>query len=167
MKNHQFTRVTIGVPEPWLIEAAAKIGLILAGFVHETTNQFEDHVLNRHGDSVFHGAATMTAADFSRITGIIKAPDMAIIGAKRKGRLINAYAKTENGVTYLYFEEILKSRKNKALRGCTFYKVTRHLTIDEILKNVTRNNKTDISEAKIYEPVKQKKVQAVGGYPGG
>jgi hypothetical protein len=80
---------------------------------------------------------------------------MAIIGAKRKGKLINAYTKTENGVTYLYFEEILQGRKNKALRGCAFYKVTRPLTVDDVLKNVTRNDKTDISEAKIYEPVNQ------------
>jgi hypothetical protein len=45
---------------------------------------------------------------------------MAIVGAKRKGRLINVYVKAENGMTYLYFEEILQGRKNKALRGCTF-----------------------------------------------
>jgi hypothetical protein len=77
---------------------------------------------------------------------------MAIIGAKRKGRLINAYAKVESGVTYLYFEEILQGRKNRALRGCTFYKVTRPLTADDVLKNVTRNDKTDISKAKIYNP---------------
>ncbi|MDR3147464.1 MAG: hypothetical protein LBU00_03685 [Treponema sp.] len=166
MENQQFTKATIGAPEPWLIEAAAGISLNLARFVHEITNQFEDHALNRHGDPAFHGAATITAADFSRIPGIIKAPDMAIIGAKRKERLINVYVKAENGVTYLYFEEILQGRKNKALRGCTFYKVTRPLTVDDILKNVTRNDKTDISGAKVYNPV-IKKVQAVGGYPGG
>jgi hypothetical protein len=56
----------------------------------------------------------------------------------------------ESGVTYLYFEEILQGRKNKALRGSTFYKVTRPLTADDVLRNVTRNNKTDISGAKTY-----------------
>jgi hypothetical protein len=80
---------------------------------------------------------------------------MAIVGAKRKGRLINVYVKAENGMTYLYFEEILQGRKNRALRGCTFYKITRLLTVDDILKNVTRNDKTNISGAKIYNPAKQ------------
>jgi hypothetical protein len=155
MKNQQFTRATIGVPEPWLIEAAAEINLNLVRFVHETTNQFEDHVLNRHGDPTFHGTATITAADFALIPGIIQAPDMAIIGVKRRKRLINVYVKAENGVTYLYFEEILQGRKNKALRGCTFYKVTRPLTVDDVLKNITRNDKTDISGAKVYNPVKK------------
>jgi hypothetical protein len=154
MKN-QFSRTTIGIPEQWLIEEAAGIGLILAEFVHETTNQFKDHVINRHGNPEIHGAATVTEADFLRIPGIINAPDMAIIGAKRKGKLINAYVKAENKITYLYFEEILESRRNKTLRGCTFYKVTRPLTADDILKKVTRNDKTDISGAKIYKPGKQ------------
>jgi hypothetical protein len=155
MREQRFNRTTIGVPEQWLIEAAAEIGLNLAGFDHETTNQFKDHVFNRHGDPAMHGSATITEADFSRIPGIVQAPDMAIIGAKRKGRLINVYAKAENGATYLYFEEILRGRKNKALRGCTFYQVTRPLTNEEVLKNITRNNKTDISVAKIYKPVNQ------------
>jgi hypothetical protein len=152
MKNQQFTKTIIGVPEKWLVEAAAGINLNLTGFVHETTNQFEDHVLNRHGDPAFHGAATVTAADFPRIPGIVQVPDMAIIGAKRKRRLINVYVKAENGMTYLYFEELLQGRKNKALRGCTFYKVTRLLTVDDVLKNITRNDKTDIAGAKIYNP---------------
>jgi hypothetical protein len=133
----------------------AGLNLNITGFVHETTNQFKDHVLNRHGDPAFHGAATITAADFARIPGIVQAPDMAIIGAKRKERLINVYVKAETGITYLYFEELLQSRKNKVLRGCTFYKVTRPLTVDDVLKNVTRNDKTDISGAKVYNPVKQ------------
>jgi hypothetical protein len=164
--EHQFSRTTIGAPEHWIIETAAEINLNLTGFVHETTNQFEDHVLNRHGDPTFHGTATITVADFPRIPGIVQTPDMAIVGAKRKGRLINVYVKAGNGMTYLYFEEILKGRKNKALRGCTFYKVTRFLTVEDILKNITSNVKTDISGAKIYNPV-NKKVQAVGGYPNG
>jgi hypothetical protein len=71
-----------------------------------------------------------------------------LIGAKRKGRLINAYAKTKNGATYLYFEEILRSRKNKAFRGKTFYKVAKQLELEAFIKIVTMNNKTDITGAK-------------------
>ena len=78
----QFDKTIIGKPEPWLVEAAAAIGLDFAGLTHETTNYFKDHVLNRHGDPAYHGAATIIDADFSRIPGIIQAPDHAVIGAK-------------------------------------------------------------------------------------
>ena len=33
----------IGKPEPWLIEAAASIGLDFAGLTHEVSNYFENH----------------------------------------------------------------------------------------------------------------------------
>jgi hypothetical protein len=145
-----FVKAELGKPKQWLIEAGAAIGLNFSGFVHETTNQFKDHVLNRHGDPAIHGAATITDGDFSRIPGIIQAPDMAIIGAKRKKALYIVYVKTDAGITYLYFEQILDSRKNKALRGSTFYKVTKPLTFAEVLNNVSRNDKTDVTGTKTY-----------------
>jgi hypothetical protein len=154
-KVKAFIKDTIGAPAQWLITAAAEIGLNVSAFVHEITNQFKNHVINRHGDPALHGAATVTDADFYRIPGIIQAPDMAIIGAKRKQETYIVYAKTAPNMTYLYFEQVLYSRKNKALRGSTFYKVTRALTLDEVLKTVSRNEKTDISGAKIYLAGKQ------------
>jgi hypothetical protein len=149
-----FVKTEIGKPKQWLIEAGAAIGLNFSGFIHETTNQFRDHVINRHGDPALHGAATVTDEDFSRIPGIVHTPDMAIIGAKRKKALYIVYVKTEAGITYLYFEQILNSRKNKALRGSTFYKVTRPLAFTEVLNNVSRNDKTDVTGAKTYIPGK-------------
>ncbi|MFP3091489.1 hypothetical protein LQZ21_14320 [Treponema sp. TIM-1] len=145
-----FVRTEIGKPEQWLIEAGAAIGLNFSVFIHETTNQFRDHVLNRHGDPAIHGTATVINEDFSRIPSIIQKPDMAIIGVKRKGATYIVYVKTESNVTYLYFEQILNSRRNKALRGSTFYKVTRPLLLNEVLKNISRNDKTDLKEAKIF-----------------
>jgi hypothetical protein len=145
-----FVKTEIGKPGQWLIEAGAAIGLNFSGFVHETTNQFREHVIHRHGDSAIHGAATVTDGDFSRIPGIIHAPDIAIIGAKRKKTLYIVYMKAEAGITYLYFEQILDSRKSKALRSSTFYKVTRPLTLVEVLKNISRNDKTDVTGAKTY-----------------
>jgi hypothetical protein len=149
MKNQQFDRATIGVPAPWLIEAAASIGLDYAGLVHETTDHFRNHVINRHGDPAKHGAATVTNADFDRIPAIVKSPNMAIIGAVRRGNLCNVYIKIEADITYLYFDEVLDSKRNKTLRSSTFYKVTRPLTLDDVLKNVTRNDKSDVLGAKI------------------
>ena len=155
----------MGKPEKWLIEAATDIGLDYSRLTHETTNDLIDHSIKRHGDRRFHGSATITLADFERIPDIIKAPDYAAIGTIRKKTLINAYAKIDNGITYLYFDVVLTGRKNKALRGKTLYKITRALSFEEVLKKVTRNGKTDISKAKVLNF--KNNVQTAGGHPGG
>ena len=160
-----FTKTIIGKPEQWLIDAAANAGLDYSKLSHETTNELTGHSIKRHGSTEIHGSATITGADFDRIPDIVKTPDYAVIGAIRKETLINAYAKIDNGITYLYFEDVLKSRKNKALRGKTLYKVTRPLLFDEFLNNVSRNKKTDISKAGIFNL--QEDVQTAGGHPGG
>ena len=160
-----FEKNKISEPEKWLINAAASIGLDFSGYIHEVTNEFHDHSLKRHGNPNKHGTATITSADFERIPDMVKNPDYAIIGAIRKKTLLNAYAKVDDGATYLYFEEILASRRNRSLRGKTLYKVTRPLSFDEILKNISRNGKTDISKAWIFNS--KKNVQTAGGYPGG
>jgi hypothetical protein len=136
-------------PETWLLDAAASIGLNYFALTHEITDHFRNHVMNRHGDPAKHGTATVTNGDFDRIPAIVKAPDMAIIGASRRGNLCNIYIKIEAGITYLYFDEVLDSKRNKALRSSTFYKVTRPLSLSEVLKNVARNDRTDVSKAKI------------------
>jgi hypothetical protein len=160
-----FEAKEIGKPEQWLIEAASSINLDFSKLVHEITNEFIEHSMKRHGDLNTHGTATIINRDFDSIINILKTPDYIIIGAIRKDTILNAYAKIINKVTWIYFEEVLISRKNKALRGKTFYKVTRPLLIEEFIKNVTRNNKTDISKAKILNF--QKNVQTAGGNPGG
>jgi hypothetical protein len=144
-----FEATLLGSPEPWLIEAAAFVGLDYSGLTHEITDHFRNHVINRHGDPAKHGAATVTNTDFDMIPAIVKAPDMAVVGAFRRGNLCNAYIRIEADITYFYFDEVLDSKRNKSLRSSTFYKVTRPLSLDDVLKNVSRNNKTDISKAKI------------------
>jgi hypothetical protein len=145
----RFTKTIIGKPKQWLIEAAATIGLDISGLTHEITNHFKNHVINRHGDPRKHGAATVTERDFNKINGILEKPDIAIIGATRWNNLCNVYIKTDTGITYFYFEEILDSNRNKCLRGRTLYKVNRPLSLDEVLKNVARNDNTDIIKAKV------------------
>jgi len=85
-----------------------------------------------------------------RIPDILRTPDIAIIGAIRWKLLCNVYIKIDAGTTYLYFEEIMDSNRNKCLQGRTLYKVTRPLSLDEVLKNVVRNDKTDISKTKVF-----------------
>jgi hypothetical protein len=86
--------------------------------------------------------------DFDRIPGIVKAPDMAIIGAIRGEAVFNAYVKREDGATYLYYEEVLNSNRNKALRGRTFYKIIKPLDMTGFEKIVTMNEKSDLARAK-------------------
>ena len=156
---HFFNKNTVGKPENWLIEAGAVIGFDFSGYVHETTNELIDHSIKRHGNPGIHGRAAITGPDFDQIPGIIKTPTYAIIGALRKGNLINAYAKIMGTATYLYFEEVLQGRKNKSFRGKTLYKVNKLLTLSGFIKIVTMNRKTDISKAEKYI--------AAGGHPGG
>jgi hypothetical protein len=146
MFKKPFEVTVIGKPEPWLIEAAASIGRDFAGLTHEVTDHFRNHVKKRHGQ----GATAILETDFEGIPGIVKTPDTAIIGAVREGTLINVYAKRESGTTYLYFEEVLDSNRNRALRSRTFYKIIKPLDQEGFEKIVTMNEKTDISGAKKY-----------------
>jgi hypothetical protein len=148
-KVNQFSKTIIGKPEQWLIKAAASIGLDLAGFRHEITDDFKKHVLKRHGNIAIHGKATIVDADFTYIPDIVKAPNLAIIGATRKGCRYIIYTMAVPDMTYIYSEQVFGSHRNLVLRGSTFYKVTRLLVMDDIKRIVTRNDKTDIYGAAI------------------
>ena len=150
-----FHKTTIGKPKKWLIEAAAEIGLDYSELSHEVTNHFKDHVIKKHGK----GALAITDKDFEKIPEIIRSPDLAIIGIKRKGRSRNVYVKRESGQTYLYYDEMLNGNHNKALRGCTLFKIVKPLDMENFEKIVTMNGITDLSKAK--------KIIAAGGHPGG
>jgi hypothetical protein len=158
-------KTTIGKPEKWLIDVSSSINIDFSPLVHEITEDFVEHTMKRHGDYNTHGTATISGKDFDYIGNILKTPDYVIIGAIRNNTMLNAYAKINDRVTWIYFEEVLISRKNKSLRGKTLYKITRPLLIDEFVKNVTRNNKTDISKAVVLSL--QENVQTAGGNPGG
>jgi hypothetical protein len=151
--NH-FEARKIGKPQQWLIEAAAEIGLDFSGLTHEITNHFMTHVINRHGK----GLLAITEKDFDKIPGIVETPDLAIIGVYREKALINAYAKREEGATYLYFEEVLDSKRNKALRGRTFYKIIKPIDLENFERIITMNKITDLTGGKKI---------AAGGHPGG
>jgi len=101
---------------------------------------------------------SITEKDFEKIPGIVKTPSLAIIGAIRKGVLINAYAKMEAKATYIYFEEVLDSNRNKVLRSRTFYKIIKPLDMENFERIVTMNEITDLTGTK--------KIIATGGHPG-
>jgi hypothetical protein len=146
---NQLEVTKIGKPAAWLINAASSIGLDYSGLTHEVTDHFRNHVRKRHGNPAKHGTATIKDTDFDRIPAIVESPDMVIIGAIRSGNLCNIYVKIENSMTWLYFDEVLDSKRNKALRSVTLYRITKVLALAEVLNNVSHNDKTDISKAKI------------------
>jgi len=150
-----FHKTTIGKPRKWLLEAAADIGLDYSELSHEVTNHFKEHVAKRHGS----GALAMTDKDFEKIPAIVRNPDLAIIGTVRKGEIRNVYAKMEPEATYLYFDKVLDSNHNKALRACTYFKISKPLDMENLVRIVNMNGSSDLSRAK--------KVIAAGGHPGG
>jgi hypothetical protein len=145
----------MGKPKKWLIDAAAEIGLDYSELSHEVTNHFKGHIEKRHGQ----GELAITDKDLEKIPDIIREPDLAIIGIKRKGRTRNVYVKMESGLTYLYYDEVLDSNHNKALRGCTLFKIVKPLDMKNLERIVSMNEKTDLSGTK--------KIIAAGGRPGG
>ena len=149
-----FHKTTIGKPKKWLIEAAAEIGLDYSKLSHEVTNDFRDHVEKRHGQ----GKLAITDSDFEKIPEIIRAPDLAIIGTIRKGEIRNVYVKMGAGVTYLYFDKVLDSNRNRVLRGSTFFKIVKTLNMENLERIVNMNGLSDLSRAK--------KIIAAGGHPG-
>ena len=149
-----FHKTIIGKPKKWLIDAAAEISLDYSELSHEVTNHFKSHVIKRHGQ----GALSITEKDFEKIPEIIRKPNLAIIGTIREGAVVNVYVKMEPGLTYLYYDEVLDSNRNKVLRGRTFFKIAKPLDMDNLEKIVTMNGITDLTRAK--------KIIAAGGHPG-
>jgi len=157
-----FEKKVIGKPERWLIEAAKTAGLDISALAHEVTNYFIDHSIKRHGNAETErnqGQMPVTIADFNLIPDIVKTPDCAIINVKRNRDILIAYSKKIGMDTVMYYEEVLNSKRNKALRSKTIYKKMGTVKKDVFLKIVSNNAHTDISQIKM--------VVGAGGNPGG
>jgi len=156
-----FTKTIIGKPEKWLIEAAASIGLDFSGLIHEVTNYFINHSVKRHGNPGMEksrGQIAVTSADADRIPDIVKTPDCVIIGIRRNNETFVAYSKRYDNYTVIYYEEVLNSNKNKALRSKTIYKKKGSVSNEIFFKIVANNARTDMSNVKMV---------GTGGHPGG
>jgi len=148
----KFEKQRIGTVSKWLVDEAKKAGLDIDGFEHEITNEFANHVLNRHGNENGEASKGMIAikeADFGDIPEIVKAPDYVIIGARRKNEDFVIYAKKTESGTMLYFEEVLRGRGNRTLRGKTMYKRKGDLDKETFISIVTNRDRTDVSSARI------------------
>ncbi|MDR1654576.1 MAG: hypothetical protein LBR96_01160 [Treponema sp.] len=157
-----FEVTEIGRPEPWLIEAAASVGLDFSGLTHEITTYFVNHGIKRHGNAETEkaqGQVAVTPDDIERIPDIVKSPDCAVIGIKRHEEILIAYSRRFDDGTAIYYEEVLNSKKNKALRSKTLYKKIGTVSSETFLKIVANNAHTDVSGVKV--------VVGAGGRPGG
>jgi hypothetical protein len=156
-----FVKTEIGKPEQWLIKAGTAIGLDFSGLTHEVTNYFINHGIRRHGNieaEKAQGQLPVTSADIARIPDIVKNPDTAIIGIKRHGEILIAYSKRFEDGTSIYYEEVLNSKRNKALRSKAIYKKMGTVSKETFLKIVSNNAHTDVSNIKM--------VVGAGGNPG-
>ena len=155
-------KTIIGKPEQWLIEAAATIGLDFSGLTHEVTDSFVSHCKKERGNAEIEkarGQLPIVSTDIELIRDMVKNPDCVIIGVKKYGHILNAYLKAGATGSVIYYEEILNSKRNKALRSKTMYKKLGIVSTETFLKIVSNNANTDISGAKM--------VVGAGGNPGG
>ncbi len=155
-------KIPIGKVEKWLVDEAKAVGLNIDGYEHEITNEFVNHVMNRHGNKekeAKQGQIAITENDIAEIPNILKSPDYVMIGAKSKGLNVLVYAKKQEDGTTIYFEEVLDGKKNKSLRGKTMYKWKGDVSKENLKIIAANNGKTDISKAKIIS------LAATGGYP--
>jgi hypothetical protein len=170
----------LGKAEKWLVDHAKEAGIDIDGYEHEITDYFKNHVLNRHGDQEkedFFGQIAVKEDDFNTIADIVKNPDRAIIGAKRNGEDVLFYVKKMEDGSSLYLENILNSKKNKSLRGKTFYRKKNDIDEGALLNIASGNGRTDISKAKIIvdphrtggnpgdDPVKKPVADAIPAFP--
>jgi hypothetical protein len=151
VKKDEFERKPQGAVSEWFVDVAKQSGFDFSDYEHETTNQFETHVLNKHGKGKESDPANIPIekSDFNKIKDIINAPDFVAFGVKRDNEDRVIYAKTFDGETTLYFEEILTGKKNKKLRGKTMFKRNGKVTGEKLKTLLGSNRKNDISKMKI------------------
>ncbi|MCL2186263.1 MAG: hypothetical protein FWB86_10480 [Treponema sp.] len=155
-------KTSIGKPAKWLIDAAATIDLDFSDLTHEKTNDFVTHTQNQHGNietEKQRGQLPVTSKEIEQILEIIKNPDCVIIGLRKYGQILNVYLKRNTIGSVIYYEEILKGKKNKSLRSKTMYIKMGLISNETFIKVVSNNANTDLSNAKI--------VVGAGGNPGG
>jgi hypothetical protein len=120
------------------------------------TNQFIVHVHNHHGNEKTEKSRGQTAVkpdNFEAIAEITASADYVMVGARLKtehglkDEII--YAKIFNDKTFIYSEEILSGKRNKALSGSTLF-IKDTVLKEQSLYNTIRNNReNDITKAKI------------------
>jgi len=150
--NNRLKKTSLGKVEKWLAGEARKVGLDIDGFEHEITNEFVNHVTNRHGNAkseAAYGQVAIMKSDFDKIPELVRKPDFLVVGATRNDKDILVYARKMLDGTTLYIEEVLSGKNNRTLRGKTMYKRKGDISEKNLEIVIKQNGKTDLSNAKI------------------
>ncbi len=160
--SSSFSKIDFGTVEQWQIEEAKDIGLDLSDYKHQITSEFITHVIKHHGNQITEasrGNIAITKDDLKSINEMITSADRVVYGVTRKeivaGQLIDRqriiYAKNQPDGTSLYFEEVLEGKKNKRLRGKTFFKRNGSIDDKSLLAILGNNKKRDNIEKAIIK----------------
>ena len=155
-KIRHLKKWSIGKASRWLVSHANEAGIDIDGFEHEITDYFKNHVLKEHGNSKKEkakGQIAINENDFEKISDIVENPDHVMIGAKRDGKDVLYYVKKMTDGTILYVENVINNEDNKRLLGKTMFKRGKDVNKDKFKNIISMNNRTDISKAKIVNPV--------------
>jgi len=154
-KLNDFKKWSVGKAAEWLVDHAKEAQINIDGFEHEISNYFQNHVLKEHGNperEKARGQIAINEDDFEKIAGIVENPDHAMIGAKRNGKDVLYFVKKMDDGTIIYVEDVIKNKDNKGLLGKTMFKRVKDVSKDRF-KNIVSMNRTDVSNAKIVNPV--------------
>ncbi len=144
----------VGTVKDWIVELAKQTGLDIAGFKHKTTEDFERHVIKKHGKGKIEssrGQVAVTQEDLDRIGEVMDNPDIAVAGIKKGGKdRIVLVKNNEHGSVLV--EEVLNGKKNKALNAKTFWILDKNVDEDKIKKILANTRGYDVSKIKTATP---------------
>lgn len=138
----------------WIVKLAAETGLNIKGFKHKTTEDFERHVIKKHGNEKIEnarGQIAVTEQDLKNIDDVMNNPDIAVAGVKKNGKdRIILVKNNEHGSVLV--EEVLSGNKNKSLNAKTFWIMDKNIDEEKIKKILANTNGYDISKIKTATP---------------
>lgn len=138
----------------WIVKLAAETGLDIKGFKHKTTEDFERHVIKKHGNEKIEnarGQIAVTEQDLKNIDDVMNNPDIAVAGVKKNGKdRIILVKNNEHGSVLV--EEVLSGNKNKSLNAKTFWIMDKNIDEEKIKKILANTNGYDISKIKTATP---------------
>lgn len=144
----------MGVVKDWIVNLAKATGIDITGFKHKTTEDFERHVIKKHGNErtkTGRGQVAVTQEDLDNIQDVMDNPDIAVAGIKKNGKdRIVLVKNNEHGS--ILVEEVLSGKRNKALNAKTFWILNKTVDEEKIKKILADTKGYDVSKIKTATP---------------
>lgn len=138
----------------WIVNLAKETGLDIRGFKHKTTEDFERHVIKKHGNDKAEksrGQVAVTENDLKNIDDVMNNPDIAVAGIKKNDEDRIVLVKNNSHGSILV-EEVLSGKKNKALNAKTFWILDKKIDEAKIKKILSNIRGYDVSKMKTATP---------------